>query len=364
MTFQLPHLSYLSYPRDCCQQLVSGTDSFRRGHRMLLSNEVDSPFSNFGGNRANIEKEMRKLWMAEGPSAKFPDGYLFCNVDQSGAEALIVAYLCKDAKYRLLFKVGIKPHTYLALKLFHNQWHEYFDKDKVELACKTPIAEIKGLPFWHDLEGIIKDSDNWDAQKRFYHFAKKTIHAGSYGMRENTFILSMLKESEGDIVLTKEQGKQFLMGFHSEFPEIQDWQFRTFDRARKHKLLRNIFGHPYHITDYVPDDIEKCKDLIAWAPQSSVAEITRTAWVALAQHIQQGPKHWHLLIDNHDSYMAEAPAKEILDLAKYMKQFIEIEFTSPFDGSKFRMRSGVSVGKNWSPYKEGKNEEGLKEIKL
>jgi hypothetical protein len=357
MTFQLPYNPLLSYPRDCCQMQVSGTDSFRRGHRMLFGDAHDSPFKNFGGNRANIEKDMRRLWGAK-------PGNIYCQADQSGAEALIVAHLCREGKYRSLFKHGLKPHAYLALKLFREQWHEFHNKDEVELACKTPIAELKHLPFWPVLVKLIMDSDNWESSKRYYHFAKKTIHAGSYGMRENTFILQLLKESEGEIVLTKEHGKTFLGGFHNEFPEIQEWQFRVFNAARKHRLLRNLFNHPYAITDYVPDDIEKIKNLIAWIPQSTVAEITRTAWVNLYNYIAANNKCWHLLIDNHDSYMAEGPEAESLELAKAMKQFIEIELTSPFDGTVFRMRSGVSVGKNWSPYKEGKNEDGLKEIKF
>lgn len=359
MIFPIKFPPSLSLPRDTCQMYVSGTDTFRRGHRALISSNLDSPYSNFGGNRANLAKEVRVIWKAS-------EGYKLCNVDQSGAEALIVAHLCRDGKYRSLFKHGLKPHAYLALKLFREQWHEYFDKDKVELACKTPIEGLKHLPFWQELVKIIMDSDNWDSNKRYYHFAKKTIHAGSYGMRENTFIIQMLKESEGDIVLSKTEGKRFLTGFHQEFPEIVEWHFRVFGHIKKHKQLRNLFGHPFNITSYIPQDIEQCKDYIAWQPQSTVAEITRTAFISLYNYIKQTPKTtWHpAMIDNHDSYLAEAPKEEIMDLAKVMKQFIEIEFTSPFDGSKFRMKSGVSVGKNWGGYKEGKNEDGLKEIKL
>lgn len=356
MIYPLPKLP-LSLPRDTTQYYIAGTDTFRRGHRSMMQSDLDTPYHNFGGNRGNLEKGMRIIWKADA-------GYRMCQVDQSGAEALVVAHLCDNKKYRSLFRNGIKPHAYLALKLFREQWHQYFNKDQVELACVTPIEQLKSLPFWKDLATMIADSDGWESSKRYYHFAKKTVHAGSYAMRENTFILAILKESEGDIVLTKDQGKDFLKGFHSEFPEIRDWQFRTFAKAKKHKQLRNLFGHPFNITDYIPDDIEKNKDLIAWVPQSTVAEITRTAFVNLYNYIATHSKQWHQLADGHDAYMAESPEAEILDLAKIMKQFIEIEFTSPYDGSIFQMKSGVSIGSNWSPWHEKKNPEGLKEIKL
>lgn len=356
MVYNLPPIR-LSLPRDTTHNIVSGTESFRRASRMLLSSKLETPYNNFGGNRANLEKGMRRIWKAD-------KGYIMCQVDQAGAEALIVAHLCQDKKYRSLFKNGLKPHAYLALKLFREVWHQYFPADQVELACNTPIERLKLLPFFADLVRCISDSDNWESSKRYYHFAKKTIHAGGYGMRENTFILQMMKESEGEINLTKTQGKEFLSGFHNEFPEIQDWQFRVFATARKKKQLRNLFGHPYNITSYIPDDIEKCKDLFAWIPQSTVAEITRTAYCNLQEHIETENRDWHILADTHDSYLAEAPEDQGMELAKTMKHFIEIEFTSPFDGSVFRMKSGVSLGFNWAPWKEGKNEEGLKEVKL
>jgi len=354
--YPLPPIK-LSLPRDTTQNIVSGTDSFRRASRELLQNKVDTQFNNFGGNRANIEKKMRKIWKAD-------KGYKICHADQSGAEALIVAYLCRPGKYRALFKNGIKPHTYLALKLFKEQWCEHISRDKVELACVTKIQELKSLPFWPELSSLIADSDNWPSSKRFYHFAKKVIHASSYGMGVNTFVLNMLKESEGDIVLSKTQGKEFLNGFNQEFPEISEWRVRTVDKARKEKVLRNIFGHPYNITDFVPEDVEQNKDLIAWVPQSSVAEITRTAFVQLYQYIEKEKKDWHQLFDTHDSYDAESPEEEIMDLAKVMKSLLEQEFKSPYDGEPFKMRSGLSIGYNFAPYHKESNPLGLQDIKL
>lgn len=159
----------LSLPRDTTQSILTGATTFRTGHRKLFSNKRDTPFNNFGGNRANIEKPMRQLWNAD-------KGMLLCQVDQAGAEALIVSYLCKDKKYRSLFKHGIKPHIYLALKLFKEQWREYWNPEEIELASITTIPLLNQLPFWKALNNLIKSSDNWLSSQRYYHFAKKTIH--------------------------------------------------------------------------------------------------------------------------------------------------------------------------------------------
>lgn len=348
-------MTELLYPRDTSQWIISGTDSFRLGSRKVLSSTRDTEFINFGGNRANIEKKMRIIWEAD-------RGYKLCQVDQSGAEALIVAYLCKPLKYRSLFLNGIKPHTYLALKLFPEIWKVKFEKDAVEECLLLSIPALAKHPKWNALAELIKSSDDWAPSQRYYHLAKKTIHASSYGMREGTFRSSLLQESEGTIVLTDAQATLFLKTFHLEFPEIKEWHWRVFSQAKQKALLRNLFGFPYHITDYVNEN--DYKDLIAWVPQSTVACITRQAKIRLQTYIEENNRDWHTLNDNHDSYLAEAPEEEILELARKMKEFMEIELVSPFDASVFRMKSGVSIGRNWAPYDENKNKEGLLEIKL
>lgn len=346
---------FLNSPRDTSAWIISGTTTYRLGCRMLMSNRrKDLPNTNIGGNRANIEKSMREVWQAD-------DGYLLCQVDQEGAEALIVSYLCRNAKYRSLFLNNIKPHTYLGLKLFKARWKQDFLEKTIDDLCVTPIPELNNTKDFKLVAEMIKDSDKWKPKERYYHFAKKTIHAGSYGMMGNTFRLQMLKESGGLINLTSQEADAFLMGFHTEFPEIREWHHRVYEAAKIKKVLRNLFGFPYNITDFVNE--HDYKDLIAWVPQSTVACITRQAYINLQEYIELNKKQWHLLNDNHDSYMAEAPKEEIFECAKVMKSFLEIELKSPFDGSLFRMKAEASFGTNWGPAKES-NLEGLKAIKI
>jgi len=126
----------------------------------------------------NIEKSLRKIYI--------PDlGKVFVQVDQSGAEALIVAYLSRPAAYRTLFEQNIKPHVYVAMRLFSHIWHKKmlehrmltadtpFDIDSV---IATPIPELKKIPYWKALDSCIKDSDNWSLSERYYYLAKQTCH--------------------------------------------------------------------------------------------------------------------------------------------------------------------------------------------
>ncbi len=99
---------------------------------------------------------------------------VFLQCDQAGAEALVVAYLCRPGKLRDLFTHGVKPHTYVAMHLFADIWRARLGSN--ELPLNVPIAELKNWPRWKELEKYIKESDNEVPSKRYYYFAKQTCH--------------------------------------------------------------------------------------------------------------------------------------------------------------------------------------------
>jgi DNA polymerase I-like protein with 3'-5' exonuclease and polymerase domains len=249
----------------------------------------------------------------------------------------------------------------MALKLFPSVWSKHVGAENIAKALVTPISELKQLPFWKQLEKAIKDSDNNPPNERYYYFAKKVVHASSYGMKANTFRMALLKESGGTIVISLKDAEEYLNTFHREFPEIQLWHFEVYNTVTKNKQLRNLFGFPYNITNYINQ--HDYKDLIAWIPQSTVACITRQAYVRLQEYIESNNKNWHLLNDEHDSYMQEVPDNDTEEGARIMKSLIEIELESPVDKTKFRMKSEVQYGKVWAHESET-NKDGLKEFAL
>lgn len=175
---------------------LSGTKTFRRSSSKILGR--------WGGNLQNIEKSMRQVykpdgftpdltakcsyWMDTGDTSVFTEEELvtlrvFIQTDQSGAEALIVAYDCENKDYRQLFIHGVKPHVYVALKLFIDIWkkkaveHNLMIKpDVIDKIASSKIHELKNFPEWRDLDRLIKDSDNWSLSERYYYLAKQTCH--------------------------------------------------------------------------------------------------------------------------------------------------------------------------------------------
>lgn len=185
----------------------------------------------------------------------------------------------------------------------------------------------------------------------------------SYGMKENTFISSVLAETLGSIVLTKVEAKEYQRIFFTLFPEILFWQCQVREELLANRMLHNLFGFPRIFTGYIgKGDEHVFRDAIAFVPQSTVGCITAIAFTLFQNYIEENRRNWHLVQDTHDSYMALVPDAEVREAGKIMQQYLEQELTDPF-GDKFKMRSELSVGSNWGK-KTDTNPDGLEELKL
>lgn len=340
--------------RNSCIYKPAGTNTFR-----LSSTKI---FGRWGSNLQNIEKSLRKIYIPD-------DGMVFVQVDQSGAEALIVAYCCVAGQYRQLFINSVKPHTYLAMSLFKHIWPKKMLENRlissasefnIDEVIKTAIKDLKQHPHWKNLANLIKESDDWSLQERYYYLAKQTEHSSNYDIRPPTFRMNVLEKSGGKIVIGEQDAINFLQTKHGLFPEIKGSYHRYVERcAKDSRRLYNLHGHPYDITEFEIDD-SALKELYAWIPQSTVGEITNVAYVKMQNHIVKYKLKWSLLANTHDSYLIQCPEAEALECAARAQEFMNQEFTSPIDGVKFSMKSEAAVGYNWGVYKKDTNPNGLK----
>lgn len=367
--------------RSSCTYNISGTKTFRLSSSKILRQ--------WGENLQNKEKGMRIMYVPD-------NGKIFVQVDQSGAEALIVAYLCKNGNFRKLFTNNIKPHVFVALHIFSEVWKKKLKEKGYALSegfniddiLNLPIDKLRSHPDWNNLDHCIKDSDNWSLQERYYYLAKQACHSGNYSITAPTFRLNVLEKSGGKIVISKEDAEKFVNTYNSLFPEIREWHEQVRIQVEMHSMLFNLHGEPYTITTY--NILESSwKELYAWIPQSSVGMITNIAYsnqqtfievthkqntvhqigllpeivVMVLDTYGSKPRYWDILANTHDSYLDQALIGEEIECSQIMKQFINQKFTSPVDGVEFSMKSEAVAGFNWSPAKkDGSNPEGLKEI--
>lgn len=336
---------------------VAGTETFRLASAKLWGK---------GSNLQNVEKSMRTIYEPD-------EGKILVQVDQAGAEALIVAYLCEPTcKLREMFTLGIKPHVYIGL-MFPHHWSAQFPQ--IEEIKKLPLAEIKKHPLWKPLESAIKDSDNNPPARRYYYQYKQTCHSSNYDIKAPTFRLNILEKSGGKIVLTNQQAIEYLSAYHSMLPEIKQWHREVERILYKTKTLYNLFGYPRRFTGLINE--ASMKEAYAFTPQSTVGTITNIAYTKLQEYIEQQRLDWDLLGNCHDSYLVQCPIGEELVCAAKMKELIEQDLISP-RGEPFKMKSEASVGMNWGPAKNSPpdadindpyiidkyNLKGLREIKI
>lgn len=332
---------------------IGGTNTFR-----LASHKI---FGKWGTNLQNLEKYLRKIYWAD-------PGKILVQVDQAGAEALIVAYLCKSGNFRDLFLNDVKPHVFVGLHLFKNIWQEKINKNKIDIKCdiseicSLSIPQLKYHIFWKELDAIIKSSDNWSAQERYYFIAKQVCHSSNYGIGPSRFVLNTLEKSRGKIVLTKKQAEEYLTFYHSLFPEIREWHAEVKAQLEATGYLYNLFGFPRYFHKNGKYEETMFKEAYAFNPQSTVGTITNIALTKLQDFIEISALDWDILANGHDSYLAQCPIKEVNDCVSIMTDLINMELKA--NGESFRMRSEAAVGLNWSTYDPIKNPEGLKTFSI
>ena len=384
--------------RDSTQFQIGGPKTFRLGSRAIMKKSRQLPSGEFkdrglGGNLQNIEKSMREIYIPDGFTDALKDkcSYymssgdlsifteeelmslrIFVQTDQSGAEALGVAYLCKDGDFRQLFIHGIKPHVYVAIHVFRDIWKKKMREYSVagDVKCdideilNTPIKDLKSNPYWKDLDRLVKDSDNWSLDQRYYYLAKQTCHSANYGITPQPFRMNILEKSGGKIVISMEDADHFIETYHSLFPEIRDWHRRLRTQVELTKMMYNLHGHPYMVTSHEIQETQ-WKELFAWIPQSSIGMITNIAYARLQEYIESNNLPWDNMVNCHDSILSQCPVGQEKLLGAKQQEFIEQSFVSPVDSAPFRMRSETQYGFNWSPFKAPvKNKCGLRELKL
>lgn len=375
-------MSLLYLPRNSTQYNIARTTTFRLGSRMLTL-RFTSPAreGKCGSNLQNQERTVKRIYLSDGWNYEdeeekqklahylsnrdlsiFTEEQLarikiLVKVDQAGAEALIVAYLTRHGNFRDLFLNGIKSHVYVGLHVFADVWKKELQnsgsdiKCDIDLLCSLPINQITQYPFWKTVDKLIKDSDHWPNERRYYHIAKQICHSSNYDIEAGMFQLNTLEKSKGRIVLPLPECQRYLNLYHGLFPEIHEWHRGVERQLTETKILYNLFGFPreFWFTTKHPDKT-LVKEALAFVPQSTVGSITNIAYTELQTEIEDRHLNWDLLSNEHDSYMLQCPIGQEIEAGSRMQDIINMPFKSPVDGVAFNMKSECKVGFNWSDH--------------
>lgn len=310
---------------------LGGTKPFRVGCSKL--------FGDYGGNATNCDKDTLSIFTAGA-------GKCFVQADQSGADALVVAYLAPPGRYRRLFERGIKPHTYIAMMIFGSQMTAIWPfVEDLDWYLSASIDDLADHPSWPALDKVIKNS------KDEYFIGKKTGHSFNYEGGPRTLQMSILKDSGGKLNLSHDAVKRFHATVGAIFPEIKIWQEEVKASIRSGRVLHNLLGYPRRFEQTIVDGY--LRDGLSWVPASTVACITRAAVIETQRCIEDQHRDWDIVNDKHDSYLVECPDDESvrLQVKSLMQSHLAREMVGR-DGVRFTMRSEAKWGTNWSDQDE------------
>jgi DNA polymerase I-like protein with 3'-5' exonuclease and polymerase domains len=310
--------------RFVCSFDVAGTKSYRLSSRKL--------FGDYGGNAQNIPESIREYLVAD------PD-HVILQVDQSGAEALIVAYLCRPGFYRELFDVGIKPHTFLALNIFTNKFQGEHPPQRYQF--RRPI-ELSQLPEWKSLNKLISKDPGSETE---YKLGKLTAHAKAYDMKAPTFRLNVLQKSQGAIILSLDEARRFLDTYDKLFPEILEWQAEVESEVSKSRVLYNLFGYPRIFAGRWCNEL--VREAYSFVPQSTVGCLTSIAAAELQAETEKQKWRCDLLANVHDALVVQCHKNIVHEVAAFIQKSFGRPLTSP-RGETFSMKSEAMFGPTWA----------------
>ena len=343
--YNLPTLpKRLAFPRNTCCWKLPGTETFR-----LASTKF---WKIYGTSLQNPDKTICGIYEAD-------EGYSFLQCDQAGAEALIVAYLCRNARFRLLFLNKIKSHTYVALHAFKAQLQPYLKDIDFDELCSCTIGGLKQHPNWKAVSDLIASTDNWESYRRYYFIAKMICHSSNYDITANELRMHILLKSEGRVNLTIDQAKSLLELYHELFPEIREWHKEIQQLLYNDHTLYNLQGYPRVFTGVLTPKV--FKKAYAFIPQSTVGTITNICLTRLQNYIEAQNLPWDVLNNKHDSVLIQVPDGEIQHGGRVLTEYMNQSLTHK--GVTFNMRSEVQFGKNWKPQSES-NPDGLRQLVL
>lgn len=182
----------------------------------------------------------------------------------------------------------------------------------------------------------------------------------NYGMSWKTFQETVLKGTDGRVVLPAAECKRLLNAYADLFPEVKLWQGRVDNDVQAFSPITNLFG--WSVRTIARYTTALGRTGISWGPQSTVGIATILAGIRFQEYIEEHKLRWNILNIVHDSILAEAPAEEAEHCAAVLAECMKFTLTSPVDGWVCTIGVEKSVGDNWGKYDENKNPNGLKVI--
>lgn len=191
------------------------------------------------------------------------------------------------------------------------------------------------------------------------YLAKKVVHASNYGMGPARLVELVAEESEfTGIRINYAQAQDLINRYFLLYPEIREiWWKRVEEEIRYSRTLTTPFGRKRMFFGRWDDKL--LRDAYSYQPQSAVGWLGCEAIVQCYNKIEKVHPGYELLLQVHDSVLAQAPIANVYELSDLMGQAMNIPVT--VNGRTFYIPTDCKVGLNWAR-KSDDNPNGLRDL--
>lgn len=186
------------------------------------------------------------------------DDHDMCQVDLSGADNWTVAAHASRLGDHNMMKdllAGIKP-------------------------AKVLVLMFRGIPIPADRAELAKLCDGISKQDPLYFGAKQCCHGSNYGMGAKLVSDRVFIESDGAIVLTKQQCERLQHAYFQRYPGVLAWQRWCQEQVRTKRAITSASGHTRKFFGN-PHSYDTYKQAYADEPQQNTTYVTNRSVLSL-----------------------------------------------------------------------------------
>lgn len=318
-----------------CSYNLRGTPN----NRFASSKTIDGT----GMNHQNLPLSYRGYLIPD-------DNHILIEWDKAQAEWVVVAYISGDANMIQVVEKKLDAHA-VSGSMITGLPIDYIKLEDKHVGHSRDPMDIEkarvGLDLW-----CMENKPEWtrEALRTAYPMAfwprgysirqcgKHSNHGFNYDMQAARFAL----EYETELELSK----TIYEGYHRGYSGLKHWYKRTQDQLDRNRTLENCYGDKRRFLGEWGDDLFKAA--YDWNPQSTVSRNNKVGMVRIYKDRTPWMRPVRLMLEGHDSNLAQAPFLNLRDLAKVIQTGIEhMNDKLSWEGRDFSIRTDCKIGFNW-----------------
>jgi len=292
-----------------------------------------------GMNHQNLPRSFR-TFMVPDPN------HVFIEWDEVQAEWVVVAYLSGDARMIRIHEQGLDAHLISGgqISLLPEEYveleYEYVggSRDEGEIEARRLNLEADYSEWSRQSLKILHPNSFLPRTFSIRQVGKHSNHGFNYDMTAGRFA-SEYETSLDDAVIIHDR-------YFAGYPAIKQWHERVKEQLAKNRTLENFYGRKRRFLGEWGETL--FKSAYDFIPQSTVVDLVNRGLLRLYSARLPWIKPLQIILQGHDSIMAQYPTDNIRYLAlACVAGFEALDEEIEYLGRTFRINTDMKIGYNW-----------------